>query len=124
MDRIHSEGSYEQHSLHLFWNNTHRTMDCGFRPSFRPSDVTTYSSHIMCCSYLPGRPVTVTSSPGLRLSLFHPARIISDGGRISACHWSTLPLSSFTATERIEWGLAHSYPVTTPLSVMLLFSYT
>src|SRR4029077_4424920 len=79
-----------------------------FRPSFLPSCVTRYSSHIMRCAYLPGRPVKVTSSPGLTLSLLHPARSISDGGRISACPSSTLPLLSFTAMERTECGLAHS----------------
>src|SRR5579871_797579 len=76
----------------------------------------------MCSPPLPGRPVTVTSSPGFTLSLVHPARRILSGGSISKCHSSVL-LSFFTASQRMAWGLFHSNFVTIPWSVMFLWSY-
>src|ERR1700739_3842963 len=75
--------------------------------------------------FLERHPTTVTWSPGLSVSFFHPSLYRAVALLVSPTQFSTLPFSFFTSNKICAWGLEHWNSVTVPLTVVIFsMSYT
>src|SRR5687768_9860720 len=81
-----------------------------------PSALTTLMICMIGVPAVARLPVTVTSSPTLKVSLVMPRASDEEIDANSPTHRTGLPLSSFTSQKKRTCGLRHRYSATTPFS--------